>query len=164
LIELLIVVAIILVIASLAIPNLMRARIAANESAGAATVRSINTAEATYSTTYASIGYAPSLVPLGPNGVNCNDATKISPNNGCLLDNVLSCGATTCNKAAFAYTISSKNPVAPVPDYFVKAISLGSAVSEKDYCSGNDEVVHFQPHTGTDIGGISVCSPLGVIQ
>src|SRR5579859_7493638 len=59
LIELLIVVAIILIIAAIAIPNLMRARIAANESAGASTVRTLNTAEVTYSTTYASFGYAP---------------------------------------------------------------------------------------------------------
>ena len=59
LIELLIVVAIILIIAAIAIPNLMRARIAANESAGASTVRTLNTAEVTYSTTYSSMGYAP---------------------------------------------------------------------------------------------------------
>ena len=71
LIELLIVVAIILIIAAIAIPNLMRARIAANESAGASTVRTLNTAEATYSTTYASFGYAPNLTTLGPNGVDC---------------------------------------------------------------------------------------------
>src|ERR1043166_632309 len=51
LIELLIVVAIILIIAAIAIPNLMRARIAANKSAGASTVRTLNTAEVTYSTT-----------------------------------------------------------------------------------------------------------------
>ena len=56
LIELLIVVAIILIIAAIAIPNLMRARIAANESAGASTVRTLNTAEVTYSTTYSSHG------------------------------------------------------------------------------------------------------------
>ena len=48
LIELLIVVAIILIIAAIAIPNLLRARIAANESSAAASVRSIATAEVTY--------------------------------------------------------------------------------------------------------------------
>src|SRR5713226_6325524 len=57
LIELLIVVAIILIIAAIAIPNLLRARIAANESAGASTVRTLNTSEVTYSTTYATNGY-----------------------------------------------------------------------------------------------------------
>ncbi|MGA7756187.1 MAG: prepilin-type N-terminal cleavage/methylation domain-containing protein, partial [Candidatus Sulfotelmatobacter sp.] len=45
LIELLIVVAIILIIAAIAIPNLMRARMSANEASAVGSVRSINTAE-----------------------------------------------------------------------------------------------------------------------
>ena len=57
-IELLIVVAIILIIAAIAIPNLLRARIAANESSAAASVRSIATAEVTYNAAYPSVGYA----------------------------------------------------------------------------------------------------------
>ena len=52
LIELLIVVAIILIIAAIAIPNLLRSRMAANESAAASTVRTLNTSEVSFSTTY----------------------------------------------------------------------------------------------------------------
>ena len=52
LIELLIVVAIILIIAAIAIPNLLRARIAANESSAVASVRTVNTAMTTYNSTY----------------------------------------------------------------------------------------------------------------
>jgi prepilin-type N-terminal cleavage/methylation domain-containing protein len=52
LIELLIVVAIILIIAAIAIPNLLRARMAANESSAASSIRTINTAEVTYYSTY----------------------------------------------------------------------------------------------------------------
>ena len=66
LIELLIVVAIILIIAAIAIPNLLRARIAANESAAAGTLRTINTAEVAYLTAYPSVGYAVTLAALGP--------------------------------------------------------------------------------------------------
>src|SRR5204862_2796546 len=58
LIELLIVVAIILIIAAIAIPNLLRARIAANESSAVSAIRSINTAEFTYNTAYPTTGYA----------------------------------------------------------------------------------------------------------
>jgi type IV pilus assembly protein PilA len=65
LIELLIVVAIILIIAAIAIPNLMRSRIAANDAAAAATIRTINTTEVTYTSTYPTLGYA-SLAVLGP--------------------------------------------------------------------------------------------------
>ncbi|HYU45033.1 MAG TPA: prepilin-type N-terminal cleavage/methylation domain-containing protein, partial [Terriglobales bacterium] len=64
LIELLIVVAIILIIAAIAIPNLLRARIAANESAAASTLRTINTAEVSYITAYPATGYG-SLTVLG---------------------------------------------------------------------------------------------------
>jgi type IV pilus assembly protein PilA len=65
LIELLIVVAIILIIAAIAIPNLMRARMAANESAAASTLRTIGTAEISYLAAY-NLGFAPSLDALGP--------------------------------------------------------------------------------------------------
>src|SRR5271170_4600300 len=65
LIELLIVVAIILVIAAIAIPNFMRSRIAANESASVQNMRNITTANVVYSSTYG-VGYATSLAALGP--------------------------------------------------------------------------------------------------
>lgn len=165
LIELLIVVAIILIIASIAIPNLMRARIAANESAGAYTVRSINTAEATYSTTYASAGYAPNLTILGPNGANCMNPASVTATSACVLDSVVGCSSATCNKSAYAYTVSSSTTTAPVPDYFVKSISLGPALATKDFCSAMDEVIRFQPHTaGSDIAGPSVCTTLPAVQ
>ena len=64
LIELLIVIAIILVIAAIAIPNLMKSRIAANEASAVGSLRSINTAEVTYNTTYNS--YTCALSALGP--------------------------------------------------------------------------------------------------
>jgi len=68
LIELLIVVAIILIIAAIAIPNLLRARIAANESSAVSSVRTINTAEVTYSVGYPAIGFSATSGALGPGG------------------------------------------------------------------------------------------------
>ena len=64
LIELLIVVAIILIIAAIAIPNLLRSKMAANEASAVATMRTLNTAAAAYSTTYGS--YPTNLTDLGP--------------------------------------------------------------------------------------------------
>jgi type IV pilus assembly protein PilA len=58
LIELLIVVAIILIIAAIAIPNLLRARIAANEASAVASVRTLNTAQISYNSTYPTVGFA----------------------------------------------------------------------------------------------------------
>jgi type IV pilus assembly protein PilA len=64
LIELLIVVAIILIIAAIAIPNLLRSKMAANEASAVATMRTLNTAAVAYSTTYG--GYPTNLTDLGP--------------------------------------------------------------------------------------------------
>ncbi len=64
LIELLIVVAIILIIAAIAIPNLLRSKIAANESSAVSSLRTINTAEVTYSSSWGA-GYAPAIDNLG---------------------------------------------------------------------------------------------------
>jgi prepilin-type N-terminal cleavage/methylation domain-containing protein len=64
LIELLIVVAIILIIAAIAIPNLLRSKIAANEASAVGTLRTINTAAVSFSTTYGN--YPPLLTDLGP--------------------------------------------------------------------------------------------------
>ena len=66
LIELLIVVAIILIIAAIAIPNLLRARIAANESSAVGSIRTINTSNVTYQSTFPTVGYhrTISLIPF----------------------------------------------------------------------------------------------------
>ena len=88
LIELLIVVAIILILAAIAIPNLLRARIAANEASAASSVRKIATAEYSYNSSYPAQGYAPDLASLGsPPGV-CTP----SPAAACILDNSLTTG------------------------------------------------------------------------
>ncbi len=65
LIELLIVVAIILIIAAIAIPNLLRARIAANESSAVSAIRTINTAEVSYQSAFPTVGYSTNLGSLG---------------------------------------------------------------------------------------------------
>src|SRR5258706_7023812 len=86
LIELLIVVAIILIIAAIAIPNLLRARIAANESSAVSSVRTVNTAEVSYNSAYPTVGYSASLAELGSGGACPAPPTQATP---CLIDNVL---------------------------------------------------------------------------
>lgn len=76
LIELLIVVAIILIIAAIAIPNLLRSRIAANEASAVGSIRTINTAEVTYSSTYPDCGFT-ALSNLGGSGGNATGAGLI---------------------------------------------------------------------------------------
>src|ERR1700683_846021 len=86
LIELLIVVAIILIIAAIAIPNLLRARMAANESSAVASIRTVTTGEVTYQTAYPTIGYATNLLQTGGAlGAGCTPSSA----SACLVDSVL---------------------------------------------------------------------------
>jgi len=80
LIELLIVVAIILIIAAIAIPMLLRSKIAANEANAAQTLRTAVTASVTYASTYGN-GYPPTLQALGGSGApaNCDAAALLDP-------------------------------------------------------------------------------------
>ncbi|HYL92166.1 MAG TPA: prepilin-type N-terminal cleavage/methylation domain-containing protein, partial [Alphaproteobacteria bacterium] len=135
LIELLIVVAIILIIAAIAVPSLLRARLAANDSAGASTMRTLNTAEVTYSTTYASQGYAPTLTILGGTGVTCTSA------GACMVDSVLGCAAAPCAKGGHNYYLLSAAKAAPFGSYTSTGdpISFGNSAT-KVYCSSTDNV------------------------
>jgi len=104
LIELLIVVAVILVIAAIAIPNLMRSRAAANQASAVASLHVMNTAEATYSSTYG--GYTPTLGYLGPP----SSGTSPTPSGALLIDSILSGGspgATESNKSGYTFTYSA---------------------------------------------------------
>lgn len=86
LIELLIVVAIILIIAGIAIPNLLRARIAANEASASASVRQLATAEISYNSAYPAVGYSTRLTLGGT--APCSPSSA----NACFIDNVLTSG------------------------------------------------------------------------
>jgi len=141
LIELLIVVAIILIIAAIAIPNLLRARIAANDSAAASTIRTINTAEVTYSTTYVSAGYSPTLKALGPNATTCTAPTATG---ACLLDDQVGCGAAAkCPKGGYNFYMVSTTATAPVPDYTASAGPFSNGTGSRNYCSNPDAVLKF---------------------
>src|SRR5436853_3645304 len=89
LIELLILVPIILFIAAIAIPNLLRARISANESSAASAIRSINTAEVSYTTSYPTQGFSLSLPALGPGATGQCPAAGPAIANACLIDSSL---------------------------------------------------------------------------
>jgi len=100
LIELLIVVAIILIIAAIAIPNLLRSKMAANESSAVGSMRTFNTAEVTYATAYPGTGYSPDIPSLG--GVPATCATTATPAAACLIDGILA-GAIAAGTAKSGY-------------------------------------------------------------
>ena len=145
LIELLIVVAIILIIAAIAVPNLLRSRMAANEASAAASERTVGTGNVTYSSTY-NQGFAGSLAQLGPTGGAC---ALVSSACSDLLDSVLSgVNPATANpvKSGYTFTYAAVNPIPttilPNATYSVVAtpVSRGSS-GTSTFCQDQTNVV-----------------------
>jgi len=140
LIELLIVVAIILTIAAIAIPNLMWSRMAANEASAVQSLRTIQSAETTYTTTYPSIGFSARLADLGDGGTNpCN----ASPSQACLIDAVLASGVKS------GYTITwSGDGLTPSVGYTINAdpIARGSS-GRRSFFTNYPGVIRYNDST-----------------
>jgi len=140
LIELLIVVAIILIIAAIAIPNLLQARLAANEASAVGSLNAVKTAEITYFNTYPIVGYAVQLADLG--GVApCVPA----PASACLIDNFLATATPGSNgKSGYVFlatgiiTGGATNNTA----FVVGGVPISwSHSGNRDFCSTNDGVL-----------------------
>ena len=135
LIELLIVVAIILIIAAIAIPNLLRARIAANESSAAAATRQMATAEVSYSASYPTVGYA-ALAALG-------GAVPCTPNvaTACFVDSLL----TTGLKSGYQFAAAGFGGP-PTTTFVVGAAPQNYGVTGvRDFCIVTDGVMRINP-------------------
>jgi type IV pilus assembly protein PilA len=128
LIELLIVVAIILIIAAIAIPNLMASRMAANESSAVQESRNITTAQVVYSTQY-NIGYSATLPALGDAG-GCG-AGSVTSTNACLIDSVLASGAKS--GYVFVYTPANPDSATHYQSFTVNANPLNAGHSGRRY-------------------------------
>lgn len=128
------------IIAAIAFPSLLKARITANESVAAATVRTVSTAESTYVTTYPQSGFAPDLATLGSgSGGTCVP----SATSACILDATLSCSSNWCIKDGYKFNVTATG--SPTPNEFVvTATPVSSGTGRKSYCSTSDSIVRFQ--------------------
>src|ERR1700758_4330713 len=136
LIELLIVVAIILIIAAIAIPNLLRARIAANESSAAASVRTIGTAEVSYYTSYPTVGFPSALTALA-GAAPCTPAQA----NACLIDSTLGTGT----KSGYTFAAAGSGAVGTANTQFLSTAvpATLNTTGVKAFCGTEDNVVRF---------------------
>lgn len=150
LIELLIVVAIILIIAAIAIPNLLQARLAANESSAAGSLHSMTSAEITYYNTYPTVGYSNTLGQLG-------GASPCTPSSttACLLDNFLAT-ATPGGVGKSGYYYQATGIMAGGASYndayVIGATPIVShSTGNRDFCSTNDGVLRSQMGSTGDL-------------
>ena len=152
LIELLVVVAIILIVAAIAIPNLLQARVAANEASAVGSLRTINTAMITYIDNYPTVGFAPTLAALG--GFNCAPPDQTG---ACLIDSGLASGTKS------GYTFNSTGiGTAPAGQYFAVGLPVPGA-GNRSFCSIEDGVVYYDP-TGANIPDHDSCAALTPLQ
>ena len=161
LIELLIVVAIILIIAAIAIPSLLRSRMLAQQSAAASTIRSLNTAETTFQVTYPLTGYSNTLFALGPPAGGCPAPPAIPPaTNACLIDPVLACAAPPCTKGQYQYQIFAGAAVnGVIPDYVASSIPINVGTSGNyNYCSTPTLIIYQAPGTAVLAPTVAACT------
>jgi type IV pilus assembly protein PilA len=153
LIELLIVVAIILIIAAIAIPNLLRARIAANESSAVAGVRTVNTAEISYNSAYPTVGFSTTLLALGDGGACPAPPTSAT---ACLIDNVLASNGAPAGsgKSGYKFTYAPVINAGTNVNYNINANPItANQTGVRSFCSISDAIVRY-----TASGGGLVCS------
>lgn len=164
LIELLIVVAIILIVAAIAIPNLLRARMAANQATGVSNIRTITSAAIVYSSTYNN-GLPPSLTALG--GVapaNCNGAI--------LLDDTLT--TPPYHKSGYVYDYQPQGaPITNPPpscgtagfnEFLTTAVPVVvGTTGQSSYCSDEPGVIRIDP-SGVKAATLAACQALPPLQ
>lgn len=163
LIELLIVVAIILIIAAIAIPNLLRARMAANESSAVSSIRTVTTGQISYQSAYPTVGYAPALVNLGGAlGAACVPSSTTA----CVIDSVLANNGNPANsgKSGYSFTSGAGTTSGTVNiGYTIKGVPLSlNQTGVRGFCAEEDALIRVDPAgvcSNTE-AGIQVFNPL----
>lgn len=144
LIELLIVVAIILIIAAIAIPNLLRSRMAANEASAVGSLRTINTAEITYNTTYPNVGFACNLSSLAPP----SGSTSATSSTAGLIDSTLAGGT----KSGYSFTVGNCTGTPKNTYQYTAAPVSPGTTGQRYFCSDVSAVIQYNTSAITTCG------------
>ena len=135
----------VLIVAAIAIPNLLRSKIAANESSAVGSVRTINTAQVTYSATFPKRGFAPNLAALA---LDPRDPNAYSPEHAGLLEEHLanaSCtGDAWCTKSGYQFLVTSICKLKVCKQYVVLATPISDSTGNRSFCSTQDGVIRYK--------------------
>jgi len=136
---------VVLVAAAIAIPNLLRSKIAANEAGAVGSIRSINTAQITYDSTYEGRGYAPNLAALG---LDPQDSQVSSPEHAGLLDPSLAnqncAGDGWCIKSGYQFLVVGTCKQKYCKEFVAIATPVDTSTGTRSFCSTSDLVIHYQ--------------------
>jgi hypothetical protein len=148
----------ILVAAAVAIPNLLRARIAANEASAATSMRTVNTAQAIYSSSYPQRGFARDLASLGPDprGTGFSSADHASVIDAALGNTSCTAGAW-CTKSGYQFRTTAVCKKQKCGEYVVVGTPVSSNSGTRNFCSTSDGVVRYRQ-------GSPLTSPVSVAE
>lgn len=138
-----------LIVATVAIPNLLHSRMAANEAAATSSLRMVNVAEVTYRTSYPNKGYAATLAALGPGTGDCS--ATVTAAHACLLDDKLGNASCTagkwCEKNGYRYNVRGICGPKGCTSYVVTATPVSANTGTKSLCTTTDAVIrqHMGP-------------------
>jgi len=135
----------VLVVAAVAIPNLLRSKIAANEATAVGSVRTVNTAQVTYAATYPNKGYAPNLAALGPDPRI--PATYSADHAGFIEENLANASCTAdawCTKSGFHFRVTAFCKQHLCQEYVVVATPIATNTGTRSFCSTSDGVIHYK--------------------
>jgi hypothetical protein len=134
------------IVAAIAIPNLLRARMAANEVVAVGMIRTVVTSQFTYSAAYPQRGFAPDLATLGPGS---NGAGAISAEHASLIDATLgnaSCTTGTwCTAHGFRFSVAAVCKQQLCEEFVVVGTPVASNTGGRSFCSTSDGVIRFKP-------------------
>jgi prepilin-type N-terminal cleavage/methylation domain-containing protein len=150
LIELLIVVAIILIIAAIAIPNLLRSKMAANEASAVATLRTYNTAIVSYSTTY-NTDPDTNMSELGP-------ATSPSSSAADLVDNLIGSATPVKSGYSFTYTAGTPSSTGVISQYTITAQPQSTSTGQRYFFTDQSGVIR---QTTNGSAATAASNPIG---
>jgi hypothetical protein len=137
--------AVILVVAAIAIPNLLRSKMAANEASAAGTIRTVITAEVVYAATYPERVFAPDLATLGPDPGGTDAGTA---DHAGLLDATLgnpSCTAGSwCTKSGYRFSLTAVCKKQLCKEFVVVGTPVSSDTGVRSFCSASDGVIRVK--------------------
>ena len=154
LIELLIVVAIILIIAAIAIPNLLRSRMSANEASAVGSVRLLVTCAVTYQTGHPNLGFPMTATLMGPTPPNDNCLDQV------LVDATMGAG----QKSGYVFVYAGLLPIGTTNTSFnVTAAPVPGGCDRtgvRTYFADESGVIRFENTPGTCPVATIISSPL----
>jgi type IV pilus assembly protein PilA len=154
-----------LVVAAIAVPNLLRARMAANEATAVGSLRTVNTAEIAYAGIYPERGYAPDLATLGTDSHNLKAK---SPNHAGLIDATLAndtCTANAwCTKSGYRFRVTTLCKQQPCKNYLAIGMPVDGNTGIRSFCSTSDAVIRYKtgatPSVPASVAECKTWSPL----